>query len=202
MTNDESLSDVVGKRVREVRGRRGWSVDRLAARCAEVGAPQLTVDALYLVEGGRREAATGRRRRRITVDELVALGLAFDMAPVFLLLPFENVEYQLTPEVRALASDAYQWLIGGAPYRGSSDGATAGLPGDDPAAPPHPGENPLATYMNERPAYAPLFRTSRETSSRDETPEMLALLRAIAEKLGVATEIDTKEGSEHGDETD
>jgi transcriptional regulator with XRE-family HTH domain len=85
MANTQTPSDVVAARVRELRTSRGMKVADLAARCAELGAEQLTVQALYKLEG-QRESAT-RRPRPVSVDELLALAAALDVAPVHLLVP-------------------------------------------------------------------------------------------------------------------
>ena len=107
MTNEPRVteptpSDVVGERVRELRHRRGQSVAELAADCAAAGHPELTRDAIYTIESGRR--LEGRRRRTVSVDELVAFARVFDV-PVFELLP------EITPSAAQLQE------IGEALYR-------------------------------------------------------------------------------------
>ncbi|WAL67211.1 helix-turn-helix transcriptional regulator [Amycolatopsis cynarae] len=106
-------SDVVGDRVRQVRKLRRLSVEELAERCEQVGAPQLTVPALYVIESGRRERETGRRRRMVTVDEWLALALALNVSPLVLLLPDQfDARFDLTAGTSAQASDVVQWIIG------------------------------------------------------------------------------------------
>ena len=68
-------------RVREARKARGWQVADLAARCAELGHPELTENVLENIESGRR-SRDGRRRRAITVDELRVLADALGFSPV------------------------------------------------------------------------------------------------------------------------
>jgi transcriptional regulator with XRE-family HTH domain len=104
-------SDIVGDQVREIRKRLGLSVDELAERCSVAGAPELTANALYLVEGGRRDKE-GRRRRRITVDELLVLAFALDVSPIALLLPPRRGDYPLTSGIQADAENVYLWLTG------------------------------------------------------------------------------------------
>ena len=58
-------------------------MEELAERCP--AGSGLTVAALYALESGRREPATGRRRRHVTVDEWIALAEAFDVEPAELL---------------------------------------------------------------------------------------------------------------------
>ena len=75
MAADETVSDFVGARVRELRKSHGWDVAELADRCARRGRPELTANALYSIESGRRK--DGERTRQITVDELVVLADVF-----------------------------------------------------------------------------------------------------------------------------
>jgi transcriptional regulator with XRE-family HTH domain len=82
------LSDIVAGRVRELRQRWGWSAARLAERCAEVGAPQLTASVIANIESGRRDKQ-GRRRREVTVDEARYLGLALSV-PIDVLMQKEG----------------------------------------------------------------------------------------------------------------
>jgi ribosome-binding protein aMBF1 (putative translation factor) len=77
---DETLSDAVAARVREARRRRNWLTDDLAARCAELGHPELTRAVLENIESGRRDK-DGRRRRYVTVEELRVLADALGFSP-------------------------------------------------------------------------------------------------------------------------
>jgi transcriptional regulator with XRE-family HTH domain len=84
-TTVTAISDVVGKRVREIRRRRDQSVDQLAQAAADAGHPELTRDAIYAIESGRR--LEGRRRRTVSVDELWAFSEVFDVPLSVLLWP-------------------------------------------------------------------------------------------------------------------
>jgi hypothetical protein len=119
VTNGEGLigiSEEVGRRVlRRRKDELHISIEELAERCEAAGAPQLTVNALYVIEGGRRDRATGRRRRLVTVDEAVALAVALQLHPVDLLVPPElddDEPYQLTPRVTTSAANARDWIAG------------------------------------------------------------------------------------------
>jgi transcriptional regulator with XRE-family HTH domain len=79
-----AASEVVGTRVRELRHSRGQSVDELARAAVDAGHPELTRDAVYAIESGRR--LDGRRRRTVSVDELLAFAEVLGV-PVFELLP-------------------------------------------------------------------------------------------------------------------
>lgn len=106
-------SDVAAKRVREVRRKRGLTVAQLAERCAERGMPELTEQALYNLEAGRADKR-GRRRRAVTVDELLVLSLALDVAPTHLLIsPDDDFEpYQITPARSEPAGAVRDWIRG------------------------------------------------------------------------------------------
>ena len=110
MANESMPSDVVAARVKKVRGKRHLTVAELAARCAALGAPELTAQALYKLEGRR----PGKLRPRpVTVDELLVLALALNVAPVHLLVPTDYSEgYRITGAVSTDASSARAWIRG------------------------------------------------------------------------------------------
>jgi transcriptional regulator with XRE-family HTH domain len=120
MDNERTPSDVVAATVREVRGKQGMTVAALAERCAAAGAPQLSMQALYKLEGRR----PGKLRPRpVTVDELMALACALDIAPLYLLtgLGRDSEPYQVTGNVRERTGKVRQWICGtieGANLRG------------------------------------------------------------------------------------
>lgn len=125
---DEPLSGVseaVGGQLTRIRKELGWSVERLAQRCKEVGAPQLTVNALYVIESGRKEKGTGRRRRHVTVDEWLAIAGALRVHPVDLLIPVDPADdepygipraddepYGIPPAASMTVADARKWMTG------------------------------------------------------------------------------------------
>lgn len=84
---------------------------RLRRRCAEIGAPELTAQTIANIENGRRDA-TGRRRRHVTVDELLALAIALDVAPVHLMAPLEEGAYWVTPKVATKIGLLRHWIRG------------------------------------------------------------------------------------------
>lgn len=122
MTNEPTVSDIVADRVQQVRKRRGWTVKELAEHCAEIGAGELTAQALYNIGNGRRDEE-GRRRRFVTVDEVLALALALDVAPVHLVVPpdaADGDEYRITPTSVVSVRDVRAWLRGYYPVLGRS----------------------------------------------------------------------------------
>lgn len=79
-----SVSDAAALRLREARTRRGWTTKQLAAACAESGATKLTFAVLNNIETGRRDA-DGVRKRELTLDEVMALAVVLDIAPIHLM---------------------------------------------------------------------------------------------------------------------
>jgi transcriptional regulator with XRE-family HTH domain len=84
------VSDIIVQRVKVLRRERGWSARELARRCAEAGAPELTLSVLNNIETGRPDPKTGKRRRRVDVEELLALARTFDVLPSDLLEPLRG----------------------------------------------------------------------------------------------------------------
>jgi transcriptional regulator with XRE-family HTH domain len=108
------VSEVVAKRIQQVRVRRGMTAAQLAVRCAELGMPDLTASTISNIETGRRDKS-GRRRREVSVDELLVLALALDVAPVHLLVPpdTDDTPYPVTAErVVEPAIEVRNWIRG------------------------------------------------------------------------------------------
>ncbi|WP_411129934.1 hypothetical protein [Streptomyces sp. x-19] len=91
MHHHETQSDVVAEQMRKHRARLGLTREQLAEECARLGAPDLTYGALTNIETGRRNKE-GKRRRAISVDELLVLGLALAVPPLLLVLPLGGEE--------------------------------------------------------------------------------------------------------------
>ncbi|MFD9789602.1 multiprotein-bridging factor 1 family protein [Streptomyces sp. NPDC059070] len=96
MHNHQTASDTIAAQVRRHRTRRGMTREQLAAECERLGAGGLTYAAIVSIESGRRKP-DGSRRREVTVDELLVLGLALAVPPLLLALPLGNE--QLVPTV-------------------------------------------------------------------------------------------------------
>ncbi|MEU2975975.1 helix-turn-helix transcriptional regulator [Streptomyces hirsutus] len=100
---------MVAERVREVRKKQGLTAAQLAQHCAERGYPELTTQALSNIESGRRDK-DGRRRRFVTVDELMTLALVLEVAPVYLLIPpLPSPEQPLPDDAAELSTVTHVW---------------------------------------------------------------------------------------------
>jgi Helix-turn-helix. len=117
------LSDAVAERVRRYRLRADLTREQLAERCAALGAPDLTAAAITNIETGRRNRATGVRRREVTVDELVVLAKALGVPPILLIYPVGEAETCEVLPGRTMGTwAAVRWFTGEAPFasQGSS----------------------------------------------------------------------------------
>jgi hypothetical protein len=111
-TSTCTVSDNIGAAVRDARTHHGWKRSDLAARCASLGAPQLTSAVIYDIETGRRDAS-GKRRREVSVGEWLTLALALDVAPVHLAVPLEDGDrLQLTSKITEEAGVLRVWMRG------------------------------------------------------------------------------------------
>jgi transcriptional regulator with XRE-family HTH domain len=120
MTTHPTVSDRIGEAIRDARTRHGWTQHDLAGRCAALGAPHLTRSVLFDIETGRRNPATGKRRREVSADDVVALALALDVAPVHLMFPIDDdAPVALTGTLSERAELVRQWARGHHPLKGT-----------------------------------------------------------------------------------
>jgi transcriptional regulator with XRE-family HTH domain len=97
----KGVMDVVRARVKELRGRKGWSGTKLGEELDALGVPwNRSVVANF--ESGRRPA--------VSVQELLALALVLDVAPVNLLVPLDSEPYQVTPKKTEPQDSVAVWL--------------------------------------------------------------------------------------------
>src|SRR5687767_10614537 len=95
-------SDAVAALVKQLRLRRDMRVKDLADRCRDLGAEQLTANVLTNIEV---------RRRGVSVDELLVLALALDVAPAYLLTPGDASTTIAVTASEAHPADAVeQWI--------------------------------------------------------------------------------------------
>ncbi|WP_158073109.1 helix-turn-helix domain-containing protein [Streptomyces kebangsaanensis] len=109
----KGVMDALRARVKELRGRNGWSGAELGDRLAALGVPwNRSVVANF--ESGRRPA--------VSVQELLALAHVLDVSPSGLLVPLDSEPYRITPEGTepVNSADAWLWITGRRPLPGSS----------------------------------------------------------------------------------
>lgn len=101
--------DTVRRRVKELRGRKGWTGAELGERMTQLGVPwDRSIVANF--ENGRRQS--------VTVSEAFALALVFEVAPVNLLVPLDDRPYRITPERTEPSLEVRAWIRGQAPLPG------------------------------------------------------------------------------------
>ncbi|MEU8711665.1 helix-turn-helix transcriptional regulator [Streptomyces sp. NPDC048663] len=125
--NVKDVMDVVRARVKELRGRKGWSGAQMGEQLAALGVPwNRSVVANF--ESGRRPA--------VSVQELLALALVLDVAPVHLLVPLDPEPYQVTPESSHVhdSDDVWRWIKGERPLPGTQTTAARTFYAEVPAA--------------------------------------------------------------------
>jgi transcriptional regulator with XRE-family HTH domain len=117
----KTVSDVLAAQIRHWRKQRRLQVADLAARCRELGEGQLTENVIENIESGRR--AGGKRRRDVTVDELLTLAVALNVAPVHLLVPVDDPDaaYPVIGGVLARRFGVRAWIRGIGPIDPDAD---------------------------------------------------------------------------------
>lgn len=110
------VSEVVGRRVREIRLRANLTGTDLARRCADLGMQHLSTATISNIETGRRDG-NGHRTRTVTVDELLTLAEALNVSPVDLLVPEGDPggQYWTTPTTAVTNHYVIAWLGGEQP---------------------------------------------------------------------------------------
>ncbi|MGW7440613.1 helix-turn-helix transcriptional regulator [Streptomyces sp. NPDC054849] len=115
MSRDQSPTApvaAIAQRVKELRGRRGWSAAQLGEAVSKHGVrwDRFTVANL---ENGKRQS--------VSVQELLSLALALDVAPVNLLVPLDDRPYQVTPTRAEPAGAVRAWIRGAEPLPGMDE---------------------------------------------------------------------------------
>ncbi|GAA4098815.1 helix-turn-helix transcriptional regulator [Actinomadura miaoliensis] len=101
----QTPTEVISRRVRELRDRRGMSAQALADRCAKLGMPALKRQAITNLENGRRGM--------VTIEELLVLAQALDVPPVLLFIPLDGrTRLQVTPNIDMASWQALFWVSG------------------------------------------------------------------------------------------
>lgn len=116
-----SLSNVVADQVRRHRERLGMTREELAERCSRLGYPEITYAAITNIE--RKNKAETKRRRDVTVDELMILAYALAVPPLLLVFPLGAVDQvNIPPRNNAMGPWwAWKWAAGMEPPGMRSD---------------------------------------------------------------------------------
>jgi transcriptional regulator with XRE-family HTH domain len=102
--------EAVAARVSELRRRKDMTAAELGRRMTALGV-KWDRFAVANLESGKRQT--------VTLTEWLALARVLDVSPLHLLVPLEEVEFNVTPEESVPASRARAWLRGGEPLSGT-----------------------------------------------------------------------------------
>lgn len=116
----KSPTAVIAERIRDLRTQRRWSAQRLAEEMTKVGV-EWNRGVVTKLENNRREA--------VSVAELLALALVFDVPPLAILLPREDGDIQITVDRAAPAGEVGEWFIGPHPLRAPVNSESVQHPG-------------------------------------------------------------------------
>ena len=117
-----TFSEVVAEQVRKFRKERGWSARELAERCARAGMPAVDRAVIANLET--------KRRKSVSVDEVMMFAFVLDVAPIHLLVPDEDETTEddgtevsrtvrVTAEVAPSPTDTRSWIRGLRPLPGT-----------------------------------------------------------------------------------
>ncbi|GAA2738929.1 helix-turn-helix transcriptional regulator [Actinocorallia aurantiaca] len=103
-------SDVAALRFRELRKRRDLTVQQVVDALRDLGMTELTTSVITNLELGRRD---GSGRRRMTLEELIALAYVLDVPPLELLAPLgQDVTVTILPGLEVGPYELRNWLTG------------------------------------------------------------------------------------------
>jgi transcriptional regulator with XRE-family HTH domain len=101
---------VVAQRVKELRRRKGWTAAQLGEALTKEGV-QWDRFAVASLESGKRQ--------NVSLVEMLALALVLDVAPVHLIVPLDEVPYQITQRRTEPAIEVRAWVRGQLPLPGT-----------------------------------------------------------------------------------
>ena len=99
----KTIPEVLSGRVRQVRERRGISLRELSRRIDDLGYTPIDASGLMRLENGTRRA---------TVEDVISISMALDVAPVSLLAPLSDEKVFLPGLGERDAHDVRGWIAG------------------------------------------------------------------------------------------
>ncbi|MFF6956203.1 helix-turn-helix domain-containing protein [Streptomyces sp. NPDC008317] len=192
-----SVSDVVVLRLKEARLRRGWSAQQLAEECAKHGASKFTKSVISNIESGR-PGPDGRRRRELTVDEVMTLAYVLDVAPMHLLgLPEGDnaaLGVQITPDCLVTDREALLlWIRGDRALPGSDTrhfyaASLQDLPSSDPNK--QTADYARSILQDRARELLDSFNTQTAALAADAATRMQSLLSEVESALAAGADTD------------
>src|SRR5213592_2796553 len=97
---------VLAQRIKEIRGRRRWTQQDLADRLCEIGWETHRLTIAKIEKGGTRA-------RNASLQEVLAIAAALNVAPVHLFVPLEDdASVEIAPKFVASAPRVREWVRG------------------------------------------------------------------------------------------
>ena len=100
----------IASRVKQLRRTRGWTAAEVGERMTRLGVSWDRFTVANLEKG---------KRSTVTVTELLALSVVFDVAPVHMLVSPEAGDYSITPSFSQPAARVRAWVRGEQPLPGT-----------------------------------------------------------------------------------
>lgn len=167
-------SAVIAAQIRKRREQLGLNREQLAERCATHGAPQLTHAAITNIETGRPDKA-GKRRRDVSVEELLVLARALDASPLLMMFPIGRQD-----EVEVLPGQSVDTWAGLRWFTGQAGFPIEGLPIEVSTS----GGKPLKLFEKHQDLVSRhYFLTFKTSQAQEEGPDSLQALRAEFETV-------------------
>lgn len=108
-----NAGEVFRLRMREIRGKRGWSQADLAKRLVELGVDHLSRGTLSKIE-----LPDSTRAHNLSLDDALAIAAALGVSPVNMMLPtWHGDQVAITPKLTVPAGSARAWVRGYWPLR-------------------------------------------------------------------------------------
>lgn len=160
---------MLAARVKDIRERKGWSAQRLADRCEELGAEYLNRSVIANIESGRK--------KNVTLEQAFILAFALGVAPIFLMVPIDNGEdlmeaMQIAPHAMYEPGVVRDWARGYLPIEQSGPDYIYRL------------ETPEGSALDEAQSWAGELRAS--TIAMSEATEALNKVAAVQKENNAA----------------
>lgn len=173
-------SAVIAAQIRKRREQLGLNREQVAERCAQNGVPQLTQAALTNIETGRPDNKSSKRRRDVSVEELLVLARALETSPLLMMFPVGHQDQvEVLPGRSVDVWPALRWFTG----QGRFPADTIDIPGVEDGT-PVPGGRPIKLFEKHHELIRRHYLLTLKTGqAQQEGADSLRALRAEFEAV-------------------